>query len=113
RLPAGDYTFHVKACNGNGVWNERGAALAFTVAPFFWNTGWFHLAALVLFTSAVVAIVRYVSFRRLRLRLQTLEQQAALDKERTRIARDIHDDVGSRLSEITLLSELALQDQNG
>ena len=51
---------------------------------------------LAAFTLSVVAIVRYVSFRRLRLKVQALEQQAALDKERARIARDIHDDLGGQ-----------------
>jgi signal transduction histidine kinase/ligand-binding sensor domain-containing protein len=112
RLPAGTYRFEVTACNSDGVWNETGTALELNVAPFAWQTWWFRLAALALFTSAIIGIGRYVSFRRLRLRLQTLEQQAALDKERARIARDIHDDLGTRLSEITLLGALALQDRN-
>jgi len=107
RLAAGNYLFRVMACNGSGVWNTRGTAFAFTVAPFFWRTWWFDLAALVVFTTLVVATVRYISFRRLRARLRRLEQQAALDKERARIARDIHDDIGGRLTEVELLIESA------
>jgi signal transduction histidine kinase/ligand-binding sensor domain-containing protein len=106
RLAAGHYRFSVIACNSDGVWNETGAALAFTVAPFVWQTWWFRLAAFVLFSSAIAAAVRYISFRRLRLRLEGLERQAALDKERARIARDIHDDLGSRLTEVELMIEL-------
>jgi len=107
RLAAGTYLFRVMACNGSGVWNTRGATFAFTVAPFFWHTWWFDLAALAIFTTLVVAVVRYISFRRLRDRLRRLEQQAALDKERARIARDIHDDIGGRLTEVELLIESA------
>ena len=44
-LPPGDYTFRVEAANNDGVWSEGGAAVAVTVLPFFWQTGWF--AALV------------------------------------------------------------------
>ena len=112
RLPAGDYRFRVRACNSSGVWNENGAALAFTVLPFFWQTWWFRIIAAAFFICVFVGIGRYISFRRLHMKLRLLEQQAALSKERARIARDIHDDLGTRLSEITLLSELAQQDHS-
>jgi len=60
---------------------------------------------------AIIAIVRYVSFRRLRARLRVLEQQAALQRERARIAKDIHDDLGANLTQIAYLGELANQDR--
>jgi signal transduction histidine kinase/streptogramin lyase len=107
RLPAGPYRFHVKASNGDGVWSETGAVLAFTVTPFFWQTWWFRAAAFAAFFLSVVGGVRYISLRRLRQRLHTLEQQTALDRERARIARDMHDDLGSRLTHMALLVELA------
>jgi len=110
RLPAGQYFFRLKGCNSDGIWNDHGISLAFTVAPFFWQTWWFRFAAVVAFTFIVVAVVRYVSFRRLRVKLQRLEQQTALDKERARIARDIHDDLGGSLTQVALLSGLALRD---
>lgn len=109
-LNPGTYRFHVIACNNSGVWNERGATLAFTVAPFFWQRLSFQAAMLGLFTLCVIAVVRYVSFRRLRLHVRELEQQTMLHKERARIAKDIHDDLGANLTQITLLSELANQD---
>jgi len=61
------------------------------------------------FTAAVIATVRYVSFRRLRQRMVSLEQQAVLDKERARIAKDLHDDLGASMTQMTLVLELALQ----
>jgi signal transduction histidine kinase len=111
RLPANTYTFRVQACNHAGVWNLDGAQLAFVVTPFFWQTWSFRATALAAFTLVLVAIVRYVSFRRLRVRLHELEQQAALHKERGRIAKDIHDDLGANLTQIALLGELAQQDR--
>jgi signal transduction histidine kinase/streptogramin lyase len=110
RLPAGDYKFNVTACNDAGVWNETGAGLRFTVEPFFWQTVWFRIATLAAFTLSVVGIVRYVSFRRLRGRLQKLEREASLNKERARIAKDIHDDVGASFAQIALVGELARED---
>jgi signal transduction histidine kinase len=109
RLPAGRYTFEVTACNEAGVWNEQGFRLAFSVRPFFWQTWWFRLAAAAGFSAALVGMVRYLSFRRLRRHLEQLERQAELHRERTRIARDMHDEVGAKLSRLSLLSEMASQ----
>jgi signal transduction histidine kinase len=111
RLPAGTYHFRVRGCNSSGTWNDAAQPLAFIVTPFIWQNWWFQLAILGVFTLSVIALVRYLSFRRLQLKVRALEQQAALDKERARIARDIHDDVGNRLTRITLLSGLALRDR--
>ena len=112
RLPAGQHEFVVTACNHSGVWNEQGARLVFEVRPFFWQTWWFRLGALLGFTGAIAAVVRYVSFRRLRREMLRLEEQAALHKERARIAKDIHDDLGANLTQIALLGELAQQDRS-
>ena len=54
--------------------------------------------------------MRYVILRRLRLRLRRLEQEAAVQNERARIAKDLHDDLGAHLSQIAMLSELAQSD---
>jgi signal transduction histidine kinase/streptogramin lyase len=106
QLPAGSYEFRVIACNNSGLWNETGAALAVVVAPFYWQTWWFRILTLTLFTAVVIAIVRYVSFRRLRERMFRLKQEAALHQERARIARDMHDEVGAKLTRLSLLSEM-------
>ena len=43
QIPPGDYRFQVIACNSDGVWNEIGAELAFTAAPYWWQTTWFRV----------------------------------------------------------------------
>lgn len=111
RLSPGKYKFQVRARAISGLWNQRAASMSFIVMPFYWQTWWFRLAVLVAFTLSVVAIVRYISFRRLHRRLRLLEQQAALQRERARIAKDIHDDLGANLTQIAYLGELAQQDQ--
>lgn len=111
RLPAGKYTFHVIACNSDETWNYKGATLQLVVTPFIWQRWWFLSAAVTAFTLMVIAIVRYISFRRLRLQLRRFEQQEALHRERARIAKDIHDDVGANLTQIALLSDMVRQDE--
>jgi signal transduction histidine kinase/ligand-binding sensor domain-containing protein len=110
QLTAGEYRFHVKACNDSGIWNDAGATLGFSVLPFFWQTWPFRLTVVTAFTLTVIAIVRYVSFRRLRRQVRLLQEQAALHKERARIAKDIHDDLGASLTHIALLGDLARED---
>lgn len=111
RLPPGKYRFDVRACNNNGPWSPVATSLDFVVKPFYWQTWWFRLIALLLFVFSVIAIVHYVSVRRLREQLAVMEQQAALQHERARIAKDIHDDLGANLTQIAFLGELAQQDR--
>ena len=106
-LPAGDYRFHVTACNELGMWNEEATTLKLRVTPFFWQTGWFRWGLLGVFTLVVVGVVRYVSYRRLRERVREVERQSALDRERARIARDMHDTLGASLTQINFLGEAA------
>jgi signal transduction histidine kinase/ligand-binding sensor domain-containing protein len=111
RLDSGSYEFQVLACNGDGLWDATGAHISLKVAPFFWATWWFRLGVAAVFTLGLSVLVRYVSFRRLHARLRVLEQQAALQRERARIAKDIHDDLGADLTQIAYLGELAHQDR--
>jgi signal transduction histidine kinase len=106
RLPPSRYRFRVIACNNDGVWNTTGATLAFVVLPAFWQTWWFMGTMGALILGGGGWAVRYASVRRLRSKLRLLEEKHALEKERTRIAQDIHDELGASLTRITLLTEL-------
>jgi ligand-binding sensor domain-containing protein len=103
----GQYTFRVVACNKDGTWNEQGAALALVVRPHLWQTWWWRGLVAVLLVGSVGGTARYVSQKRLRRQLELLEQRHALEKERGRIAKDIHDDLGSSLTRIMMLGERA------
>jgi signal transduction histidine kinase len=104
-LPPGEYKFEVQACNNDGVWNEAGAAVALTVLPFFWQTWWFKLVSAIIAVLLLLGAVLSAQKRRHRTQMQILERQHALEKERTRIARDIHDQVGANLTKIGRLGE--------
>jgi signal transduction histidine kinase/ligand-binding sensor domain-containing protein len=111
-LTAGHYQFEISARRNGGAWNTNAATFAFSIRPFLWETWWFWSAALAIFTGGVVAACRYASFRRLQSKVRLLKQQAALEKERARIAKDIHDDLGGSLTHAALLLDLALQDRD-
>jgi signal transduction histidine kinase len=106
-LPPGRYQFQVTACNSDGVWNATGASLAFAIQPYFWQTTWFYFVAgpllAVLLTGSALWIARW----RMRGKFKRLERQRTVERERTRIARDIHDNLGANLTRISLLSQSA------
>ena len=106
-LPPASYTFHVRACNSDGVWNENGAAFAFMVLPHFWQTWWFYLLTTLASVALITRIVWQISRRRMRRKLETIERQQVVERERTRIAKDIHDHLGANLTRISLLSQAA------
>ena len=112
KLPPGHYRFQVTACNEDGVWNQEGSTLAVIVLPPFWRTWWFLAITAAFFLGWVIAVVHYLSTQRLQRQLEGLRQQQALEKERSRIARDIHDQVGASLTQMSLLGELVESDKN-
>ncbi len=106
-IPPGNYSFQVTACNNDGVWNETGASLAFEVLPYFWQTTWFHVLGGLATALAAGGVVWFDTRRRMRRRLERAERQRDIERERARIARDIHDDLGAQLTRITMMSESA------
>lgn len=110
-LSPGDYRFHVTACNSDGTWNEKGIAFRLKVLPHFYETLWFQLLAGATALAVVAFVIRHITLRRLRWKMQQLERQHAVERERTRIARDIHDDLGSSLNLIAVLGDLAKKEK--
>jgi hypothetical protein len=58
-LPPGRYGFHVIACNNDGLWNEKGAALEFSILPAFYQTKWFLLLCVAAFGCLVWVAYRW------------------------------------------------------
>jgi signal transduction histidine kinase len=111
-LYPGHYRFRVMGCNGDGMWNEDGASLAFYLEPHLWQTWWFQGLVIAVAVAIVGTIARILFVQKMRQKVALLEMQNSLEKERTRISRDIHDDLGATLTQITLLSELAQRKAN-
>ena len=109
-LKPGNYCFRVAACNNDGRWNETGASLRLRLLPHFWETWWFLTLLGLAVAASAAGLARYVSHRGLRRELERMERQRDIESVRARIARDIHDSLGSGLTRINLLSELLLGD---
>jgi signal transduction histidine kinase len=108
-LPAGHYRFMVAASNADGSSNNAGAMLSFVIRPPFWQAWWFLTLGSLALVATIWAVLRYVSLRRLHMELRRSEQRHAMENERARIAKDMHDEIGSKLSRISYLSEVARQ----
>jgi signal transduction histidine kinase len=105
-LSPGHYIFHVKAINFAGVWSSE-YLLSILIRPPFYTSAWFLSLCVLALGTVFFFFVRYISQRNLRMRILILEKEQAVEKERNRIARDMHDDLGSGLTKIAILSEVA------
>jgi signal transduction histidine kinase/ligand-binding sensor domain-containing protein len=110
RLAPGHYRFRLQSANVDGAWNDVSTPVAVVVLPFYWQTWWFRLSALAVFTAGTAGIAYRISTGRLRAQHRVLEQQSALDRERARIARDLHDDLGGSLTQVSVMLDLAQKD---
>jgi signal transduction histidine kinase/ligand-binding sensor domain-containing protein len=106
-LDPGEYTFRVKAANNDGLWSEEAIAAKITIEPPYWRTWWFLTVCIAALIATLGGTVRFVELRKIRRRIEQLERAEALERERVRISRDMHDEVGSSLTQIAILSELA------
>lgn len=94
-LPPGDYTFQVRARNNAGFWSTQTAELSFTVLAPFWMQWWFLLLMLLVLAGIIYFFYHYYRMRKM----------MEMERMRVRIASDLHDDVGSSLTEIALQSD--------
>jgi ligand-binding sensor domain-containing protein/signal transduction histidine kinase len=98
-LRPGKYTFRVLAANNDGIWNEQGAAFQFYLRPHFYQTYWFYGLLVLLLALLIWSIYQ--------LRVRSLKSQfAAVLVERTRIAREIHDNLAQELLGISVQLEV-------
>jgi len=110
-LPPGTYRLYVKYTDHNNITHPAQFLLTIHIKPAFWQTWWFTIAAIILGFISTVLIVRKVQDIRYRNRIKALEQEKAIEKERIRISKDMHDEVGASLTRISILSELVRKQQ--
>jgi signal transduction histidine kinase/ligand-binding sensor domain-containing protein len=111
-LPPGEYRLFAKNADALNNWSAPVEILSVSIRPPFWKMWWF-LVLMVAFIAAITAfIVKRINSLRYRKRILALEQQHAIEKERLRISKDMHDEVGASLTRISILSELARKQKN-
>lgn len=98
-LDPGTYTFYVKGSNSDGVWNEKGKSIELVILPPWYMTWWFRTLLILTVIAAAYLFYRY-----------RLHETLKLQTIRNRIASDLHDEIGSNLSSISIFSEVARED---
>lgn len=104
RLPPGQYQFRALVSGPEETWQE-GRGLTLEILPRWWERRPFQVAGGLAVLAGVAGTVWAAERGRSRRRLEQLQLKRSLESERQRIARDIHDDLGSGLTEIILLSD--------
>ena len=97
-LPPGNYTFKVRAMNGDGYWSKT-LIYPFSIRPPWWKTWWAYFLYAGLFAAAVYVFIQYRT-------AQAIQKVKALEAIRTKISSDLHDDVGSILSGLAMQSQV-------
>lgn len=100
-LSPGKYTFKVRATNSDGVWGKKIKSMTITIIPPVWERWWFLLT-----TGAVIIIIIFVVYK---YRVNSLLE---IERLRTRIAADLHDEIASNLSSIAMFGKI-IQDETG
>uniref|UniRef100_UPI002FDEA2E6 ligand-binding sensor domain-containing protein n=1 Tax=Flavobacterium sp. TaxID=239 RepID=UPI002FDEA2E6 len=113
RLEAGTYTFNARVrSKGSKDWIYLANPLPFTIANYWYKTWWFFTLLTVGLLFLMFRIVSSYFDRKLEKQQNEIEKQKLIEEERKRIAKDMHDDLGSGLTKITYLSQMALQKED-
>lgn len=98
-LSPGEYTLRVRGSNNDGVWNNVGTSIHIIIAPPFWMTWWF-----ITLTALIISLIIYY------LGTMRYRNLFAIEKLKSKLSADLHDNVGAGLTEISILSELTAQE---
>ncbi|MBL7729356.1 MAG: hypothetical protein JNM68_16800 [Dinghuibacter sp.] len=106
-LSPGNYTLTVTVKYPGKIYPDKKITWSFTITPPFWKRWWFITLVVCTAVAGIWGLVRNYYMRRLRIQQAESAKQQAVEKERNRISRDMHDDLGSGLTKIAILSEVA------
>jgi signal transduction histidine kinase/ligand-binding sensor domain-containing protein len=106
----GSFRVEISAAIGDGPWLPSPATADFVVQATWWETSLFRWSVVLLSIGLIAGIARGVEMQRMRSRIRRLEQEHAIERERARIARDMHDEVGANLTHIATTTRLASLD---
>ena len=112
-LSSGVYKFVLKVSNNEGIWNNDPLEIQIVIHPPYWQTWWFRVLAVIVFIVLVYMGTIYYIRQKIRAKTKELERQQALNMERLRISKDVHDDLGSGLSKISLMADIAQKRAGG
>lgn len=98
-LEPGEYIFKVRGSNNDGLWNLKGKTISLIILPPVWRTWWFILLSSLLVIIVITLLIK-----------SRIKHLLAIEKLKTKLAADLHDNIGAGLTEISILSELTSND---
>lgn len=104
-IQPGYYTLSVMVKYPGKIYPEKKLDYSFTIYPPFWKEWWFVLLSALCVLGLIILIFYWIYKRNLQKQIIKMEKEKAIEKERTRIALDMHDDFGTNLSRIKFISE--------
>ena len=105
-LPPGQYRLMARIVDPVGITGSPVCLVNVRIDPPYWKTRWFVALCVLAAVVSIVALVRKISGLRYRRKLRDIEHRIAIDRERLRISRDMHDEIGSGLTQVAILSQL-------
>ena len=104
-LAPGSYTLNVIVKYPSQIYADKKLSYSFVIDPPYWKRWWFVFLSIVLLVGAISLFSYWIYRSKLKVQINKLDREKAVEKERTRIALDMHDDFGSNLSRIKFISE--------